>query len=53
MTLSVSTASGGIDTGGLPVTRVARRTENRLEAEVQGGGAALRIHTASGDVKIR
>lgn len=53
LTLSVSTASGDIDTGGLAVTRVAKRTERRLEAEVKGGGAPLRIHTASGDVRLR
>ncbi len=53
LTLSVSTASGDIDTGGLAVTRVAKRTEHRLEAEVKGGGAPLRIHTASGNVRLR
>jgi DUF4097 and DUF4098 domain-containing protein YvlB len=53
MTLSVSTASGDIDAESLPGTRVTERTERRLEAEVKGGGVALRIHTASGDVRVR
>jgi hypothetical protein len=53
LTLSVSTASGDIDAESLPGTRVTRRTERRLEAEVRGGGAALRIHTASGNVSVR
>ena len=53
MTLSVSTASGEIDAESLPGTRVTKRTERRLEAEVKGGGAALRVHTASGNVSVR
>jgi DUF4097 and DUF4098 domain-containing protein YvlB len=53
LTLTVSTASGDIDAGGLPGVRVSKRTERRLEAEVNGGGATLRIHTASGDVRVR
>ena len=53
LTLSVSTASGDIDAESLPGTRVARRSERRLEAEVRGGGAPLRIHTASGNVTVR
>jgi DUF4097 and DUF4098 domain-containing protein YvlB len=53
MTLSVSTASGDIDAESLPGTRVTKRTERRLEAEVKGGGAALRVHTASGNVSVR
>ncbi len=53
LTLSVSTASGDIDAESLPGTRVTRRTERHLEAEVKGGGAALRIHTASGNVSVR
>ncbi len=53
LTLSVSTASGDIDAESLPGTRVAKRSERRLEAEVQGGGAPLRIHTASGNVRVR
>ena len=53
LTLTVSTASGDIDAGGLPGVRVSKRTEHQLEAEVNGGGAALRIHTASGNVSVR
>jgi len=53
LTLSVSTASGDIDAANLPGTRVAKRSERHLEAEVNGGGASLRIHTASGNVRVR
>lgn len=53
LTLSVSTTSGDIDAENLPGTRVTRRTGRRLEADVNGGGASLRIHTASGDVSVR
>lgn len=53
LTLSVSTASGDIQTGSLAMTRVTRRAGNRLEAEIQGGGAVLQISTASGDVRLR
>lgn len=53
LTLRVSTASGDIDIEGLTGTRVSRRTEHQLEAEVNGGGATLRIHTASGNVRVR
>jgi DUF4097 and DUF4098 domain-containing protein YvlB len=53
MTLSVSTASGSIDADGVPGMRVAKRDDRRLEGEVRGGGAALRIRTASGNVTVR
>ena len=53
LSVSVSTASGSILTGTLPVTRVTKKTEDRLEAEIRGGGPVLRIHTASGDVRLR
>ena len=53
LTLSVSTASGEIDTGSLSGLRVARKSGRSLEAEVNGGGASLRIHTASGNVRVR
>lgn len=53
LTLSVSTASGDIDAANLPGTRVAKRSERHLEAEVNGGGVPLRIRTASGSVTVR
>ncbi|MFN7988559.1 MAG: DUF4097 family beta strand repeat-containing protein [Thermoanaerobaculia bacterium] len=53
LSLSVSTASGDIDAGNLPGTRVSRRSERHFEADVNGGGVPLRIHTASGSVTVR
>jgi len=53
MRLSVSTASGDIDTEGLQVTRLEKRGERSLVADVRGGGPLLRVSTASGSVRVR
>lgn len=53
MRLSVSTASGDIDTEGLAVTRLEKRGERSLVADVRGGGPLLKVSTASGSVRIR
>lgn len=51
--LSVSTASGDIDASGLDLTKVERRGERSLVADVRGGGPLLTVSTASGGVRIR
>lgn len=53
MRLSVSTAGGEIDTEGLAVTRLEKRGERSLVAEIRGGGPLLKVSTASGSVRVR
>ena len=50
--LSASTVNGGIRTD-LPIVLEGRIDRRRIEAELNGGGAPVRLATVNGGVRVR